>query len=150
MKLFLKERQDNWKESGERGRKLISAETGVVNIGSFLPQARGFSSKRSFSEVALGSGRNLGHSMAIVIILIGSWGRSRLISVSILRLLRVELVGRPVAELAILFLVAVERIGAGRHRDVGREGVGGFVEAVVPVSIDSLGFAVRRSHDEHV
>jgi len=160
MKFFLKERQDNGKESGERGRMLISAETGVVNIGSFLPQARGFSSKRSFSprwgeglgltKVALSSGRNLGHSMAIVIILIGPWGRSRLISVSVLRLLRVELVGRPVAELAILFLVAVERIGAGCHRDVGRECVGGFVEAVVPVSIDSLGFAVRRSHDEHV
>jgi len=28
---------------------LISAETGVVNLGSFLPQARGFSSKRTFS-----------------------------------------------------------------------------------------------------
>jgi len=152
---------------------LISAETGVVNPGSFLPQVRGFSSKRTFScvssnidqfigdtacvrgiltprwdeglgltKMALGSGRNLGHPMVIVIMLAESWGRSRLISVSVLRLLRVELVGRPVADLAVLFLVTVIRIGAGCQRDVGREGVGRFVEAVVPGSFDLLGFAV--------
>lgn len=153
---------------------LISAETGVVNLGSFLPQARGFSSKRTFScvssnidqfisntgcvrgiltprrgeclgltKVALGFWRNLGHPMVIVIILIGSWSRGRLISVSVPRLLRVEFIGRPVAELAVLFPVTVVRIGPGCHRDVGREGVCGFVKAVVPGSIDFLGLAVR-------
>jgi len=174
MKLFLKERQDNGKEGGERGRMLISAETGVINLGSFLPQTRGFSSKRTFScvssnidqfindtgcvrgiltprrgeglgltKVVLGFGGNLGHPMVIVIILVGSWGRSRLISVSVLRLLRVEFVGRPGAELAVLFPVTVVRIGPGCHRDVGREGVCGFVKAVVPGPINFLGFAVR-------
>jgi len=32
-----------------RGKPLISAETRVVSIGSFLLQARSFSSKRTFS-----------------------------------------------------------------------------------------------------
>ena len=92
--------------------------------------------------MGLGSGRNLGHSVVIVIVLIGSWGRSRLISVGVSRLLRVELVSRPVAKLAVLFLVTVERIRSRCHWDVGGEGVGGFVEAVVPGSVDLLSFAV--------
>ena len=92
--------------------------------------------------MGLGSGRNLGHPMVVIIVLIESWGRSRFISVSVLRLLRVEFIGRPVAKFAVLFPVTVVRIGSGRHWDVGREGVGRFVEAVVPGFVDLLSFAV--------
>jgi len=92
--------------------------------------------------MGLGSRRNLGHPMVVVVILIVSWGRSRFVSVGDFGLLRVELVGRPVAELAVLFPVTVVGIGSGFHWDIGGEGVGGFVEAVVPGSIDLLGFAV--------
>jgi len=91
--------------------------------------------------VGLGSGRNLGHPMVIVIVLIESWGRSRLISVSVLRLLRVEFVGRPVTELAVLFPMTVVRIGSGCHWNVGGKGIGRFVEAVVPGSVNLLSFA---------
>ena len=80
--------------------------------------------------------------MVIVIILIVHRGRGWLVSVSVLRLLRVELVGRPVADVTVLFPVTVVRVGSGFHWDVRGEAVGGFVEAVVAGSIDLLSFAV--------
>ena len=89
--------------------------------------------------MGLGFGRNLGHSMIILIIPIEPWSRGRLINVSALRLLGVELVGRPVAQLAVLFPVMIVWIGSGCHRDVRGEGVGGFVEAG---SVHLLSFAV--------
>lgn len=93
--------------------------------------------------MGLSSSRNLGHSTVIVIVLILSWGWSRLVSASVLWVLGVKLVGRPVADLTVLFPVVVERIGSGFHWDIGGEGISGFVEAVVSGSVDLLGFAVR-------
>ena len=52
------------------------------------------------------------------------------------------MVGRSVAELAVLFHVTFVRIGSGCHWDVGGEGVGGFVEAIVAGSVDVLSFAI--------
>ena len=92
--------------------------------------------------MGLGFGRDLGHPMVILIVPIEPWCRGRLINVSVQRLLRVELVGRPVAEVTVLFLVTIVRIGSGCHRDVGGEGVSGFVEAIVPGPVDLLSFAV--------
>lgn len=92
--------------------------------------------------MGLGFGRNLGHSMVILIIPVEPWGRGRLINVSALRLLGVELVGRLVAHVAVLFHVAIVWIGSGCHRDVRGEGVGRLVEAIVPGSVDLLSFAV--------
>jgi len=92
--------------------------------------------------MGLGSRWNLSHPMVIVIILIVHRGRGWLVSVSVLRLLRVELVGRPVADVTVLFPVTVVRVGSGFHWDVRGEAVGGFVEAVVAGSIDLLSFAV--------
>ena len=80
--------------------------------------------------------------MVVVTVLGVARGRSRLISVSMLGLLRVKLVCRSVAEIAVLFPMTVVRIGSGLHRDVGGEGIGGFVEAVVADSVDLLGFVV--------
>lgn len=100
--------------------------------------------------MGLGSGGHLGHSMIIVFVLIVARSRSRLVSVSGLRLLWVELISRPIADLAILLPVTAVWIGTGLHWDIGGEGVGGFVEAIVAGSVDLLGLAIRRCNDEHV
>jgi hypothetical protein len=90
----------------------------------------------------LGPRRQLGHPTVIVLMVIIPRSRSRLVSVSIRRMLWVELVSRPVADLAVLFPVTVVRVGSGFHWNVGCEGIGGFVEAGVAGSVGSLSFTV--------
>ena len=79
----------------------------------------------------LDSGRNLCHPVIFFIVPIERWGRGRLIRVGVLWLLRVELACRPVAKLAVLFLVTIVGIGPGFHWDVGSERIRGLVEAVM-------------------
>ena len=90
----------------------------------------------------LGSRRHLGHPMVVFSVVIIARGGSRVVSVGIFRW--VELVGRPVTDITILFHVrAAKSIGTGFHWDVGVDGVGGLVEAVVAGSVDLLGLGIR-------
>ena len=92
--------------------------------------------------MVLGSRRDLCHLMFILVVVIGTWSWCRLVGASVWELSRVEFVCRPVADLAVLFLVTAEGIGSRFHWDVGRERVCRFVEAVVACSVGLLGFAV--------
>lgn len=92
--------------------------------------------------MGLGSRRYLCHPMSILIILVGSWSWCWLVCANVLRLLRVEFVCRPVADLAVLFHVTVVGIGSGFHWDVGRERICGFIETVVACPVGMLSFVV--------
>ena len=90
----------------------------------------------------LGSRRQLGHPMVIVSVVIIARGRSRLVGVGVFRW--IELVGRPITGITVLFHVRTTKsVGTGFHRDVGVDGVGGLVEAVVAGSVDLLGLGIR-------
>jgi hypothetical protein len=92
--------------------------------------------------MGLNSRGHLCHPEIILIVLSNPRRRGWLVCVSVLGMLRVELVGRPVAELTVLLPVTVVWIGSGFHWDIGGEVIRGFVDAVVAGSVVLLGFAV--------
>lgn len=92
--------------------------------------------------MGLNSRRYLCHPNILLIVMSDPWGWGRLVCESVLGLLRIEFVCRPVAEFTVLFHVTVVGISSGFHWDIRGEGVGGFVETVVADTVVLLGFVV--------